>query len=191
MTIQTGRSGATNHHHRGFDAPTESQMAALQRYAGDTDLPEPVRDGIKHYITRGLFSYSMASQTIGMIKGYLAKDLNKPVEVPGIYVDPKTGAFYLVKKSQLGRLYALDLIIHDPGERGLDGGWERRPSFEWVFQSGKGIIYKLDASWKATPEQVKQWGDLFGQCIRCLADLTVQKSIDQGMGDTCFKKQFS
>lgn len=191
MTIQAGGSKAVNHH-RDFKDPTNNQLEALSRYAEDTSIPAPVREGIQHYLANGKFTFGIASDTIGLIKAFIAAEMGggDPVTEPGLYVHEGNGAFYLVKRSQIGRLYAMDLVINDAGERNEDGTWRIKPRFEWVYQNGHSRVKQLQAGWKATQEQIKQWGDIWGHCLKCHAELTVQKSIDQGMGDTCYKKQF-
>lgn len=192
MTIQTGSSGVSNHH-RDFKTPTPKQLAALERYAEDTSIPAPVRAGITAFIGTGQMTYSIAWDTIAMIRLYTRSQEPKrnPVMVVGIYVDPRTNAFYLVKKSQMGKLYAMELVLHNLGEKNEDGTWKTKPEFQWLFEPGKGTVFKLSADWRATPEQIKQWGDITGHCIKCGTELTKQESIDRGMGPTCWNKQFA
>lgn len=191
MTIHAGGSTAVNHH-RNFSTPTSNQLDALNRYAQDPSIPEPVRYGITYYLSNRKFTFSSASDTIGMIKAFLAAEMEKgdPVTETGIYVDPKTEGFLLVKRSQIGRLYALDLVINDRGEKNPDGTWKVRPRFEWRYENGGAKVKRMSADWMATPEQIKQWGDIWGTCIKCHAELTRQDSIERGMGKTCYENQF-
>lgn len=190
MMIQQGGSSIPNHH-RDYSAPTAKQLAALERYAEDPSVPAPVRHGIVYYLN-GLFTFDSAFETIGMIKTFQTGGLpaRKPVTEPGIYVDPGTGAFYLVRISQANRLYAMDLVIHEAGERNPDGTWKIKPRFEWLYKSGHATLRKLSSEWKMTPEQAKQFGDLFSHCIKCHIELTKQESIERGMGKTCWEKAF-
>lgn len=199
MTIEAGtsngeyshRSLAPRRQHKGFDTPTKNQQDSLNRFIHDERVPAPVAYGVKMYLDRNQMTFQMASDIIGMLIDYVNKAKTNPVTEPGIYVDPKTSAFYLVRKSQIGRLYAMDLVINDLGERNPDGTWKVRPRFEWIYQNGAAKAKLLDAGWKAKPEQLKEWGDIWGSCIKCHAELTKQESIDRGMGKTCWEKQFS
>lgn len=201
MTIEAGTSHNGEYRHRalaprkqkglGFEIPaTVPQLDTLNKFVHDERIPAPVAYGIQSYIDRCQMTKEMASDILDMLVAYTSKPHVKPVTEPGIYVDKKTGAFYLVKRSQINRLYAMDLVINDLGERNPDGTWKVKPRFEWVYQNGHGTVKKLSADWKATPEQMKQWGDIWGYCLKCHAELTRQDSIDRGMGKTCWEKQF-
>lgn len=191
MTIEAGSSGVRNHH-RDFKTPTDKQLAALDRYQDDPSIPAPVRDGIRMHLSGNRMTYATAWDTIAMIKAYHRSQSPKatPVSETGIYVDPTNNGFFLVKKSQMGKLYAMELILHNLGEKNPDGTWKTKPEFEWVFQAGKSQVFKLKAEWRATEAQLKEWGDLTGHCMKCFTELTKQESIDRGMGSVCWKKQF-
>lgn len=192
MTVEMGGSLAVNHH-RGFTTPTPNQIAALERYVEDTTLPATLREGIHLFLHNGTMTYAIASETIEMVKVFTKAKEEEGLDratVPGIYVDPKTGAFYLLKLSQIQRLYAMELVINDLGERNPDGTWKVRPRFEWIYQNGHGLAKKIRSDWRATPQQMKQWGDIWGHCIKCHSELTRQDSIERGMGKTCWENQF-
>lgn len=199
MTIEIGSSkGLPNHRTlnprqtaTGFEIlATEPQKDALSKFVHDERTPAPIAYGIKSYLDRGTITKEQASEILDMLITYANKPKGKPVTEPGIYVDPKTNKFYLVKLSQIGRLYAMDFVVNDAGVRNPDGTWKVKPRFEWVYLNGHATVKWLQADWKATKKQMKEWGDIWGHCMKCHAELTVQKSIDQGMGDTCYKKQF-
>ncbi len=191
MTIQTGSSGANNRH-RDFKTPTDKQLAALQRYANDPSIPEPIRDGIQMHLSGNRMTYANAWDTIAMIRAAQTSQeaTRKKVDKPGIYVDPYTNAYYLVKLSQMNRFYALELVLHNLGEKNEDGTWKKRPEFEWVYEAGHRTVHKISPDWYATPEQMKAWGDITGHCVKCLKELTRQDSIKRGMGLSCWKRQF-
>lgn len=58
--------------------------------------------------------------------------------------------------------------------------------FEFVYD--KGSIFKLDAKDRMTVDEVAQLGKQSGWCWVCHRKLTVQKSIDAGIGPVCAKK---
>ena len=174
----------------GFELPTPKQLYTLSSFVHDERIPAPIAYGIQSYMNANRMTHEMASGVIGMLLDYVNKPKANPVKEPGIYVDPKTGAFYLVRISQINRMYAMDLVINDLGEKNPDGTWKVRPRFEWVYQNGHATAKRLSADWKATREQLKQWGDIWSHCIKCHAELTKQDSIDRGMGKTCFENQF-
>lgn len=202
MTIEMGSSHWSSPTHRslaprkqnGLDFEIEAtrpQLDTLNRLIHDERIPAPIAYGIQQYMVREQLTKETASDCLDILLGYLNRQPSNPAKEPGLYVDPQTGAFYLLKLSQSNRLYALDLVINDRGEKNPDGTWKTRPRFEWVYENGGAKAKQLRVDWKATREQVKQWGDIWGTCIKCHAELTKQVSIEQGMGPTCWKKQFA
>lgn len=73
-------------------------------------------------------------------------------------------------KNGSGRLYA----------KSWDG-------YNWAYQPG--LVRKLVPEDALTPEQAKEWGDLYGCCIYCSRDLTDERSISAGYGPTCAEKR--
>lgn len=82
------------------------------------------------------------------------------------------GTIYKVQRALHGsqRLYAKRL--------GSDGSWEMVP----------GMIRNLRQSDRMTLEAAKAYGDLYGRCVRCQADLTDEASIARGLGPVCATK---
>lgn len=186
MTIQMGSSRGTNTH-KDFTTPTDNQIAALERYAEYTSLPLPLRDGIKHYLANKKFTFSMASETIGMIKGYLDKEEQVRKVEEGVYLNPESGKFFQVRKARgSSRLYAMKLSIYDEGSKYSDGTWERRPQMEWIYVTG--LIRDIDPEWRITEEQAKAFGDKYNTCIKCGLELSKPESIERGMGPVCAKR---
>lgn len=61
------------------------------------------------------------------------------------------------------------------GENGAKSGFQRAP----------GAIRNLRPEHKMTLDQAKQFGKIYGCCVRCGRILTKESSIDQFMGDWC------
>jgi hypothetical protein len=96
-----------------------------------------------------------------------------PVTEDGMYLDPD-GTIWKVQRAIAngsGNLYAKRL---DPADR----------SFVYT----PGAIRRLRASWRMTLDQAKQYGSLYGFCVRCGRDLTDEYSIANGIGKVCAGK---
>lgn len=170
---------------------TQGQLDVLNGLIRDNRIPAPLAYGVQQYMSRGQMTGELATKTLDVLLGYLKSPADEgAAKSPGIYVDPKTDAYYLIKRSQANRLYALDLSILSKGEKNPDGSWKSRPAFQWQYSDGSLKAKKIQESWRATPEQLKKWGDIWGTCIKCHSELSRQDSIERGMGKTCWEKQF-
>jgi Family of unknown function (DUF6011) len=126
----------------------------------------------------------------------------------GIYVDRETGRIFKVqfnKGQGTGtRLYAKQLTVglerngdyeyHNEGLLSLDltgvrklANGKANVDLSWDYVSG--LIYRIKPEWRLRPEDAKEWGVLYGSCVRCHRDLTKEESIGRMMGDTCAAKQ--
>lgn len=105
----------------------------------------------------------------------------KPVAAPtGITEDGMylfEGEIYKVQfaVNGSGRLYAKLLV------RGAEG---ENATFEYAH----GVVTRLRPEHKMTLEQAKEYGALYGVCVRCGRVLTKESSIAQSMGDKCASK---
>lgn len=96
--------------------------------------------------------------------------------VPGFYM--LEGQVYKVKPSQKSdRMYASVLVDAPAGHKA-------------TFAYAKGVVYKLTLADRMTPEQAKAYGDLYGRCCCCGKLLTVDLSIERGVGPVCWDKYF-
>lgn len=117
---------------------------------------------------------------------------NKPqpgaVTEDGMYRNPVTGDIYKVQRAVhgTGNLYAKLLVVDRAWERAEDG--TVLVQGEAHFDYAQGAIRELKAEWRMTLEQSKQFGALYGVCVRCAATLTREDSIERGMGATCAGK---
>lgn len=93
----------------------------------------------------------------------------------GMYV--LDGVIYKVQHAVhgSGRQYAKRLVAGSPGERA---------SFEYA----PGVVRKLRPEHRMTMDQAKEWGALYGTCVRCGRVLTREDSIERMMGSTCYEK---
>lgn len=91
------------------------------------------------------------------------------VTQPGFY--ELNGNIYKVKQGRSGRLYAL--LVTEDDTRG-------------TFASG--IVFQLTEDMKLTEERAAAFGKATGQCLICNRTLTVQESIDRGIGPVCASK---
>ena len=96
----------------------------------------------------------------------------------GTYVTA-TGDIFKVRHAVhgSGRQYASLLV--PPAEEGADATWEYK---------GQAPLRQLTAENLLTPELAKQYGALYGVCVRCGRVLTREDSIERMMGSTCYGK---
>ncbi len=185
MAMQMGSSQSISSRRQDFTTPTESQTSALARYVQSPDLPAPLREGIRVFLVEGRMTYSIASETISLVKIFLERGDKIRKITEGVYRNPRTGKFYQVKRSQAQRLYGMEMNLIERSPRGADGTWAIKPKVEWVYKPG--IMNDISPDWRVTREQAKEFADWYGCCIKCGTELTKQESIDRGMGDTCAK----
>lgn len=97
---------------------------------------------------------------------------------PGMY--RIAGEVFLVERSKrhVGRLYAKRLIPTYVGQK--------LHKLEFEYQAG--AVYRLEPEHRMTVDEVAQLGKLTGRCWVCRHKLTVQKSIEAGIGPVCAKK---
>lgn len=83
-----------------------------------------------------------------------------------------------VKPSQTtGRLYVSVLQDAVPGEKATF----RAKGYQWLMS-------KLTPEHKITPEQAKAYGDVMNHCCCCGKLLTVDLSVERGVGPVCWDK---
>lgn len=75
-----------------------------------------------------------------------------------------------------GHLYAKALVLGRHGEKAS-------------FVYAPGAIKTLTTADKMTLEQAKEFGAIYGVCVRCGATLTDEHSIELGIGPVCAKKE--
>lgn len=100
----------------------------------------------------------------------------EPITEPGMYA--LGSDVFLVELSRNNHLYARKLVAT------MQGAKVHKLTFEYE----KGAIFKLTAAMRMTPEAVAALGKTTGHCWVCARKLTVQKSIDAGIGPVCAKK---
>lgn len=109
------------------------------------------------------------------------------VEKDGMYVTPD-GVIYKVQIAHhgSGNLYAKKLVIESEAVRD-DEGTIVHPA-RISFQYERGAIFKLSADWRMSLEEAKEFGALYGRCVRCGKILTREESIERAMGPVCVRK---
>jgi len=124
------------------------------------------------------FDLSVARKFIDRYKPYPQKQPEKrrgseiKVSRDGIYYDRELNTLYKVQWNQdRTRLFA---------KVGVEIGGKK---LEWDYRPG--LIYRLQPEWQLTFEEAKEFGALYGQCIRCGRELSNEKSIEQSMGPIC------
>lgn len=150
---------------------SEKQVGYIQSLAAQRDWPQegPIADIIRAVLAEEVVGATEASQAIERLLS-CPKAKKPEVGEEGIYFFE--GEFYKVQRAfhGSGRLYS----------KKFD-----RETESW---SRGGSLSKLTEEYKLTAEQAKEFGDLYGCCIRCMATLTDEISIERGVGPICAEK---
>ncbi len=146
-----------------------------------------------------------AGQIIDRMKGlpYAPKEDHAPasevtgsaaIDRDGMYRDPETGAIYKVqwnKASGNGQsLYAKRMVLYTTdGEaiREFFLGGEKIEATKASFIYASGAVRTIKPEWRMSMEEAKQFGALYGTCMRCGKVLTREESIERAMGPVCSK----
>lgn len=102
----------------------------------------------------------------------------------GMYRNPTTGEIFKVQVAVhgSGKLYAKKLVKLDTPVI------KRGKEFSYGFEFASGAIRTLRPEWKMDITEAAEFGRLYGCCIRCGAVLTLEESIERGMGSWCAGK---
>jgi hypothetical protein len=57
----------------------------------------------------------------------------------------------------------------------------------WIY-AGARVLGSLRESWRLTLDEAKEFGELYGVCVRCGRTLTLEQSIEEAMGRICASK---
>lgn len=100
-----------------------------------------------------------------------------PVDAPGMY---RRGpdVFLVVKSKKSDHFFAKKLV------KTMHGDVLHKLHFEYE----KGAIFQLSMECRMTIDEVADLGQMTGHCWVCAKQLTVQKSIEAGIGPVCIKK---
>lgn len=117
----------------------------------------------------------------------------------GMYRNPETGEIFKVQWNRGSgdgrRLYAKQLIVilggpdtafYELARIPLTG--EKIDVWGSEFRYAPGAIKTLRPEWRLTMDEAKQFGALYGTCIRCGRTLTLEESIERAMGRICASK---
>lgn len=106
----------------------------------------------------------------------------------GMYRNPATGDIYKVQRGVhgSGRLYAKLMVVDQAWQRAEDGTVLTPGKAHFAYAPG--AIRMLQAGWRMTIEQAKEFGALYGVCLSCSATLTREESIQRGYGPVCAGK---
>ena len=115
--------------------------------------------------------------------------VSKPVDTEGVYRNPQTGDIFKVYRTVHGanQLVAKRLTVLEESYFKTVRGKRVEVKAEFVY-TGKAGLRGLTASMKMTLEEGKQYGALYGVCVRCCATLTREESIERAMGPVCAGK---
>jgi len=172
------------------DAYQIERIAELMEHPA---IPDTACQVIRDYINRERLSKTGAANTIKRLLVLIKEDVEKAgkqsdrVTEEGIYKEPSGIVWRVVQaKHGTGHLYASFLHVIIEPKRAPDGKIVEPALLTWYYKPG--ALRKLSNKWRLTAEQAKEFGDLYGCCIRCHVALTKPESIERGTGDTCAGK---
>lgn len=149
---------------------------------------------------QGRFDTKAASALIDVLKAqpYRARDekpSETPSEVPEGMHRTDSGVIFKVQRAVhgSGRLYAkrleADQKCYCSDLQGVPCGVCRDPkSVTWSFVHAPGAMKYLSAETAMTLEQAREFGAVYGTCVRCGRTLTDEESIAAGIGPICAGK---
>lgn len=91
--------------------------------------------------------------------------------------------FYKVYHTVHGANVQVAKVLHVT-EAGTDEDGKQLWNGTWEYV-GKKPLYTIKPEHKLTKEQAKEFGLVYGMCVRCTRDLTREESIHVGYGPTC------
>lgn len=128
---------------------------------------------------------------------------NDAVTRDGMYRDPESGEIFKVQFNKASgdgrRLYAKQLVGTTWTEADSDAEPDRITrvpltedalfdrKISWGFEYVRGAVHTLRDDMLMTKEEAKQFGALYGTCIRCGRTLTLEESIERALGRVCAK----
>jgi hypothetical protein len=108
--------------------------------------------------------------------------------VDGIYRNPATGDIFKVYHTVHGRnvqvTKRLRVLTEQDQYSKIVRGKDVLVKAEFVYEGTRGLV-GLTPEMKMTLEQAKEYGAVYGVCVRCAATLTKEESIERAMGSTC------
>lgn len=129
------------------------------------------------------------------------EERDKPVEKDGMYRNPANGEIFKVQWNRGSgdgrRLYAKKLILATFSQDGTNAqilhsiplSGDKPGMVEHSFSYAPGAMKYIRPEWRMTMEEAKQFGALYGTCLRCGRTLTLEESIERAMGRICAKKE--
>lgn len=157
-----------------------AQQAAMEYELGRRDSPSVSQDIHEGQQSRDEQVVTLQRRTSRVVTEQKVHNgpIRQVVTEAGMYRNPDTKMIYKVQKAVhgSGHLYAKRLEVHE------DQG--NRVSFEYA----PGALRDLDARWRLSVEDAKQFGALYGSCMVCGRVLTNEESIAAGIGPICAGK---
>lgn len=176
---------------------SEKQLRFINQLLVDRTVPEDYRFQLQETID--LLDIKQASSVISKLLSFPPRSRQAAlpggaehqqfVEEDGMYRNPDNGTIYKVQFNRASgdgrRLYAKLLVIEHDAVRNEDD--EIIEGAKVRFDYAAGAMRDIQPGWKMTLEDAKQFGALYGTCVRCGRTLTLEVSIERSMGPVCAK----
>jgi hypothetical protein len=162
---------------------TAKQESFLRKLAGERDHGWADAEAvIKGTLTSKAATSELINTLLGMPKAAPKATAVVQTELAdGVYRhDDK---FYKVYHTVHGANVQVAKVLHVTAT-GTDEDGKQLWKGTWEYV-GKKPLYTLKPEHKLTKEEAKQFGLVYGMCVRCTRDLTREESIHVGYGPTC------
>ncbi|WP_086859801.1 DUF6011 domain-containing protein [Streptomyces milbemycinicus] len=153
----------------------ESLIAELGDAEGQVAV---LRDSAVTLLNQGVLNRRTASQLIDALTQARADHRRKQHQAATAGLEEEgmclcESRIYRVKRSEAGRLYALELVTENGASR---------------FEYNRGAVFKLRPEHRMSVEQAAEHSRLIGACCVCGTTLTDPKSIARGIGPVCARR---
>lgn len=164
--------------------PTPKQRALIEKLTDELrDLDADLAKAASEYTARMDAHNLWTPGREGNISRWIDRLISKVRELKAAMPELEDGMYVLdsvIFKVQhavhgSGKQYAKRLVPGAPGERA-------------TFEYAPGVVNRLRPEHRMTMDQAREWGALYGTCVRCGRVLTREDSIERMMGSTCYEK---
>lgn len=163
--------------------PTPAQAALMHKLIGEIkDLDLTTYEAAQQYTARMNGHWTPGRE--GNASRWIDRLIDKVRELRNAASAALEDGMYLMD----GIVYKVQHAVHGSGKQYAKRLLPNSEGERAVFIYAPGVVNKLRPVHRMTMEQAKEWGALYGTCVRCGAVLTAEDSIERMMGPVCATK---
>lgn len=182
-----------------FTPPTEKQLTFLNKLLDERPMyrdvenlwPDNLVKLSRKMISSKIDEVLRVPKETAVAKATAAlKTQTDRVTEDGMYKDPSSGQIYKIQYAVHGsnNLYAKRLTLFPESDWYTKTVRGKEVEVRAEFEYAPGAINVIKPEWKMSLEEAQAFGKLYGLCVRCSATLTLEASIERGLGPVCFGK---